>query len=41
MLILFDLDGTLIESKESIVNSTITTLMKYSSPLRDPHIVSL
>lgn len=30
MLILFDLDGTLIESKESIVNSTITTLMKYS-----------
>lgn len=30
MLILFDLDGTLIESKESIVKSTITTLMKYS-----------
>ena len=33
MLILFDLDGTLIESKESIVNSTITTLMKYSKEL--------
>jgi HAD superfamily hydrolase (TIGR01509 family) len=30
MLILFDLDGTLIESKQSIVNSTITTLIKYS-----------
>jgi phosphoglycolate phosphatase len=30
MLILFDLDGTLINSKESIVNSTITTLTKYS-----------
>ena len=33
MLILFDLDGTLIESKESIVNSTIITLMKYSKEL--------
>jgi len=33
MLILFDLDGTLIESKESIVNATITTLMKYSKEL--------
>lgn len=30
MLILFDLDGTLIESKNSIVNSTIKTLEKYS-----------
>ncbi len=33
MLILFDLDGTLIKSQESIVNSTIKTLTKYIKEL--------
>lgn len=33
MLILFDLDGTLIDSKESIIDSTILTLIKYSNEL--------